>query len=94
MKIVVELKSIVRKRLQKINWNMIAVYINFLLNSNTFEISALFKTIKNTNKLSVFGKNGSSCLSNFLKTCIFRNFYHIFRTSMIQLITEMFNFEK
>ena len=37
------------------------------------------KTIKNTKKLLVFGKNNSCCLSKFLQTHIFWNFNHISR---------------
>ena len=47
----------------------------------TLKNSAAFKNNeKRSKELSVFGKNDSCCLSNFLQTHIFLNFYYISRT--------------
>ena len=58
---------------------------NFALHFTSYLSFALFKillhskTVKNAKKLSVFGENDSRCLSNFLKTHVFRNLDHISR---------------
>ena len=62
-----------RKRSQKINYNVILHYISLS------KILPHSKTIKSFKKLSVFGENGSRRLSIFLQTHIFRNFVHISR---------------
>ena len=53
-------------------------YISLPIYSLDFsKFCPIHKTIKNAKKLSVFGENGSRCLSNFLQTHIFWNFGHI-----------------
>ena len=72
---------------------------NFALHSTSYLSIALSKilphskTIKNAKKLSVFGKNDSRCLSNFLQTHIFWNWI-IFLELTIKLFTGIFDFQK
>ena len=57
---------------------------NLTLHFTSYLSIALFKslshskTIKNAKKLSIFGENDSRCLSNFLQTHIFGNFFEYF----------------
>ena len=78
LKFVGEIQQLVRKRSQKNYQNVILhyIYLSIAL-PKTLPHS---KTIKIAKKLSVFGKNDSRCLPNFLQTYIFWHFDHISRT--------------
>ena len=47
-----------------------SLHFTFYLSTDFSKILPHSKPIKNTRKLSVFGKNDYSCLSNFLQTHI------------------------
>ena len=57
-----------------------ALHITSYLSIVLSKILSHSKTIKKAKKLSVFGKNGSRRVSNFLQTHNFWKFDHIFRT--------------
>ena len=57
-----------------------ALHVTSYLSFTLSKILPHSKTIKNTEKLSVFGEINSRCLSNFLQTHIFWKLDHISRT--------------
>ena len=75
-KIVDEIQQVVRKRSQKIHYDVICITFHFLFIHCPFQNSASFKN----NSKTKTKKNGSCCLFNFLQTQIFWKFYHISRT--------------
>ena len=65
---------------RKIIRTWLCIIFQFVFINWTFKNSTPFKTIKNTEKLSVFDKNDSCRLFNYSQTHIFRKFDHISRT--------------
>ena len=75
-KILGKIESFTEKWLEHNSALGITSYLSIVLS----EILSHSKTIKKAKKLSVFGKNGSRRVSNFLQTHNFWKFDHIFRT--------------